>query len=92
MLTPEQILLCVQAGFFQPVSSDRSRNRQRPVRFRSCFLLEKEYWQRAEAKRKATMSLRNLAIEKFKTVYKDEPVKPVKTATTNKKSDTSNKK
>lgn len=47
--------------------------------------------QRAEAKRKATMSLRNLAIEKFKTVYKDEPVKPVKTATTNKKSDTSNK-
>ena len=34
--------------------------------------------QRAEAKRKATMSLRNLAIEKFKTVYRDEPVKAVK--------------
>lgn len=44
---------------------------------------------RAEAKRKAAMSLRNLAIEKFKTVYKDEPVKPVKTTT--KKSSSNNK-
>lgn len=44
--------------------------------------------QKAEARRKATMSLRSLALEKFKAAFKDEPVKP---ASETKKSSSSSK-